>query len=158
MPDPSLSLREGAIAPWSHRHSVHFNEFLQALSAHCGGDIYTPYNQLPERLQKVLLNGSDGEEIPFFFEKDRRHMYRKPFEGLIPHLTRRYRESGSSSAREEMRRYMSTQVCQACHGTDYRGTVLSRMLATRTVAGQTLFSDLTALESRSKPADSKTLI
>jgi excinuclease ABC subunit A len=117
VPDPSLSLREGALAPWSHRHSVHFNEFLQALSAHYGGDIYTPYNQLPEKLQAVLLNGSDGEEIPFFFEKDRRHTYRKPFEGLIPHLTRRYRESGSSSAREEMRRYMCTQVCPACHGT-----------------------------------------
>ncbi len=117
VPDPSLSLREGAIAPWAHRHSVHFSEFLQALTAHYGSDIYTPYNQLPETLQTVLLHGSGKEEIPFFFEKDRRHTYRKTFEGLIPHLTRRYRESGSSASREEMRRYMCTQICQTCRGT-----------------------------------------
>jgi len=116
VPDPSLSLREGALAPWSHRHSVHFSEFLQALTAHYGGDIYTPYNRLPQQLQEVLLRGSEGEEIPFFFEKDRRHTYRKPFEGLIPHLARRYRESGSSAVREEMRRYMCTRVCPDCQG------------------------------------------
>jgi len=117
VPDPSLSLREGALAPWSHRHSVHFSEFLQALTAHYGGDIYTPYNRLPPKLQAVLLHGSGEEEIPFFFEKDRRHTYRKPFEGLIPHLTRRYRESGSSAVREDMRRYMCTRVCPDCQGT-----------------------------------------
>ncbi len=117
VPDPSLSLREGAIAPWAHRHSVHFSEFLQALTAHYGSDIFTPYNQLPEKLQEALLHGSGGEEIPFFFETGRRHKYRKSFEGLIPYLTRRYSESGSSAAREEMRRYMCTQVCQDCRGT-----------------------------------------
>jgi len=117
VPDPSLSLREGALAPWSHRHSVHFNEFLEALTAHYGGDIFTPYDQLPPQLQSVLLHGSGDEQIPFFFEKDRRHTYRKSFEGLIPYLTRRYRESKSSAAREEMRRYMSTQACAVCQGT-----------------------------------------
>jgi excinuclease ABC subunit A len=117
VPDPSLSLREGVIAPWAHRHSVHFNDFLQALTAHYGGDIYTPYNRLPPKLQEVLLHGSGNEEIAFFFEKNRRHTYRKPFEGLIPYLTRRYRESSSSAAREEIRRYMCTQICPDCRGT-----------------------------------------
>ena len=117
VPDPSLSLREGALSPWSHRHSVHFNEFLEALTAHYGGDIFTPFNRLPSRLQEVLLHGSGDEEIAFFFEKDRRHTYRKPFEGLIPYLTRRHRESESSAARQEVRRYMCSRSCPSCRGT-----------------------------------------
>ena len=116
VPDSSLSLREGAVAPWAHRHSVHFNEFLEALSGHYGGDIYTPFAALPERLQSVLLFGSGDEEIPFFFEKGRRHTYRKPFEGVIPLLRRRYRESESAAARDEIRRYMRSQSCRACGG------------------------------------------
>jgi excinuclease ABC subunit A len=116
VPDPSLSLREGAMAPWAHRHSVHFNEFLTALTDHYDGDIHTPYARLPERLQTVLLHGSGDEEIAFFFEKGRRHTYRKPFEGLIPYLARRYRESESAASRDEIRRYMHTQACEACGG------------------------------------------
>jgi excinuclease ABC subunit A len=117
VPDPSLSLREGAVAPWSHRHSVHFNEFMEALTAHYGSDIYTPFENLPEPFQKVLFDGSGDEEITFFFEKDRRHTYRKTFEGVIPYLERRYRESESTAARREIRRYMRDQPCQTCHGT-----------------------------------------
>jgi excinuclease ABC subunit A len=117
VPDPSLSLREGAVVPWSHRHSVHFNEFMEALTAHYGSDIYTPFENLPEPFQKVLFDGSGDEEITFFFEKNRRHTYRKTFEGVIPYLERRYRESESTAARREIRRYMRDQPCQACHGT-----------------------------------------
>ena len=117
VPDPSLSLREGAVAPWSHRHSVHFNEFMEALTAHYGSDIHTPFKNLPEQFQKVLLNGSGDEEINFFFEKNRRHTYRKTFEGVIPYLERRYRDSESTAARGEIRRYMRDQPCPACGGT-----------------------------------------
>ena len=116
VPDASLSLREGAVAPWAHRHSVHFNEFLEALTAHYGSDIYTPYADLPERLRNVLLYGSGDEEIPFYFEKERRHIYRKPFEGVIPLLTRRYRESDATATRDEIRRFMRSQPCRACGG------------------------------------------
>jgi excinuclease ABC subunit A len=117
VPDPSLSLREGAVVPWSHRHSVHFNEFMEALTAHYGSDIHTPFKNLPEQFQKVLLNGSGDEEINFFFEKNRRHTYRKTFEGVIPYLERRYRDSESTAARGEIRRYMRDQPCPACGGT-----------------------------------------
>ena len=117
VPDPSLSLREGAVVPWSHRHSVHFNEFMEALTAHYGSDIYTPFENLPEPFRQVLFDGSGDEEITFYFEKDRRHTYRKTFEGVIPYLERRYRESESTAARSEIRRYMRDQPCQACGGT-----------------------------------------
>jgi len=117
VPDPSLSLREGAVVPWSHRHSVHFNEFMEALTAHYGSDIYTPFEKLPEPFRKVLFDGSGDEEITFYFEKDRRHTYRKTFEGVIPYLERRYRESESTAARSEIRRYMRDLPCQACRGT-----------------------------------------
>ena len=117
IPDRALSLREGAVTIWAHRNTVHFIEFLDALTAHYGVDIYTPYRDLPESFQAVLLYGSGEEQITFYFERDdRRHTYRKPFEGLIPNLQRRYRETDSFQAREEIRRYMNFRTCPDCSG------------------------------------------
>jgi excinuclease ABC subunit A len=141
VPDPTLSLREGAIAPWSHRHSVHFTEFMTALAAHYGADIYTPFENLPPPFQHVLLNGSGDEEIEFFFQKKRRHTYRKTFEGVIPYLLRRYRESESSASREEIRRYMHDQPCPACGGTRLNPHASAVRVGNKTIAA---FSSLTA--------------
>ena len=117
IPDKALSLREGAVTIWAHRNTVHFIEFLDALTAHYGVDIYTPYRDLPESFQAVLLYGSGEEQISFYFERDdRRHTYQKPFEGLIPNLQRRYRETDSFQAREEIRRYMNFRTCPECSG------------------------------------------
>ncbi len=146
VPDPGLSLREGAIAPWSHRHSVHFSEFMTALAAHYSSDIYTPYKDLPERFQHVLLNGSGEEEIEFFFEKGRRHTYRKPFEGVIPYLLRRYRESESSTSREEIRRYMQDQPCPACGGTRLNPSSSAVRIGDKTIAELSSLSAASALE------------
>jgi excinuclease ABC subunit A len=117
VPNPALSLREGAVAPWAERSSVHFSEFLDALTAHYGVDIYTPYQDLPERFKQVLLDGSGDEEIPFYFERgSRRVVYRKPFEGVLAGLRQRFQESGPSQIREELTRYLSRHPCPACHG------------------------------------------
>ena len=135
VPDRTLSLREGAVAPWSHRHSVHFNEFLEALTAHYGSDIFTSFEDLPQQLQQVILDGSGDEEIAFFFEKDRRHTYRKAFEGVIPYLTRRYHESSSAAVRNEIRPYMRDQPCRDCKGSRLNPHASAVRIGDMTIAG-----------------------
>ena len=82
VPDPSLSLREGAIHPWAHRNSFYFFQMLDAVSTHYGFRITTPFKDLAPEHQRILLYGSGEDEIPFFFEREgRRHVYRRPFEG-----------------------------------------------------------------------------
>ncbi|MBT8357309.1 MAG: excinuclease ABC subunit UvrA [Deltaproteobacteria bacterium] len=117
VPDHGLSLREGAIAIWANRNTVHFMDFLDALTTHYGVDIYTPYNELPDHFKKALLYGSENEEITFYFEQDnRRFSYKKTFEGIINKLKRRYMETDSSWARDDIRRYMNFKPCTECEG------------------------------------------
>jgi len=117
IPNPELSLRDGAVQPWAGKNSVRFAEFLDALTAHYHVDIYTPYVKLPDGFKTVLLYGSQSEEIPFYFERnERRITYHKPFEGIIPNLERRYLETDSAGSRDDIRQYMSFSPCKACGG------------------------------------------
>ena len=118
IPNPGLSLREGAVAPWANKNSIRFFEFTDALTRHYGVDIYTPVNNLPKHFTQVLLYGSGKDEIAFYFEsKNRRYTYKKPFEGIIPKLERRYLETESTQSREEIKQYMTFRPCSECHGT-----------------------------------------
>ncbi|MEW6078384.1 MAG: excinuclease ABC subunit UvrA [Thermodesulfobacteriota bacterium] len=140
VPDPNLSLRQGAIAIWANRNSVQFADFLDALTAFYKVDIYTPYKDLPEPFRQILLYGSGRTEIPFYVERGgRRLTYTKAFEGVIPNLHRRYLETDSAWSREEMRQYMNFSVCDEC-----RGTRLNRSSSAVTVGGRTI-SQTTAL-------------
>jgi len=117
IPDPDLSLREGAIAPWANRHSVHFQQMLDAMCQHYGIDIYTSFGDLPEEIRHVFLHGSGTDEIKFYFERDdRRYSYTRPFEGIIPNLDRRYHETDSYQVRYEIENYMSIRPCPSCNG------------------------------------------
>ncbi len=118
IPNPKLSLREGAVSVWAKRNSMHFIEFLDALTKHYGSDIYTPFEELPEAFQRVILYGSGNEMINFYFERNhRRYTYQKLFEGIIPNLERRYRETDSNYIRQEIKQYMNFRACSECHGT-----------------------------------------
>ncbi|MDT8380397.1 MAG: excinuclease ABC subunit UvrA [Desulfotignum sp.] len=118
IPDPGLSLRQGAVLPWQNRDSVQFMEFLDALTTHFDTDIYTPFKHLPHRFQQVLLQGSKDEQILFYTEQSGKKIRRKkPFEGIIPQLKKRDQTTGARSVREELRRYMSDKVCPQCRGT-----------------------------------------
>ena len=140
VPNAELTLREGAVAPWVNRNSVHFAEFLDSLTGQYGIDIYTRYKDLPEEFKQVLLYGSGEDLITFYFERDHRRIsYQKPFEGLIPNLERRYRETDSRWSREEIGRYMNFQPCPECSGEK-----LNRASRSVKVGGLTL-SQLTAL-------------
>ncbi len=117
VPNPSLSLREGAIAPWETRTGFYYQQLLEALADHYEFDVNTPFAALPEKLQTVLLRGSGKEEVRFFFDQGgRRHFYLKAFEGVIPNLERRYHETDSDNVRENLERFMNIMPCPTCEG------------------------------------------
>ena len=117
VPNAELSLREGAVAIWANRSTMQFIEFLDALTAHYGVDIYTPYKDLPKHFKQVLMQGSGKDLIPFYFERgERRFTYKKPFEGIISKLQRRYAETDSFQVREEIKLFMNFRPCSECGG------------------------------------------
>jgi len=115
--DPGLSIREGAIAPWEKRNSLNFYQMLESLSKHYRFDINVPFNQLPEKIRRVLLYGSGNTQIKFYIDRNgRRYFYKRPFEGVISNLDRRYRETNSNDVRIELTKYINMWECQTCHG------------------------------------------
>ena len=118
VPDKTLSLRQGAVLPWETRDSVQFMEFLDALVTHYKETIYKPFQDLSPLFQEALLYGSGKEEIPFYTERaDKKIVYQKPFEGIIPILKRRYLETDSGSMRDELKRFINFKTCPSCGGT-----------------------------------------
>lgn len=117
VPNPDLSISEGALAPWGNRNSVFLDQMIDALTNHYGFDVDTPFRDLPERVQQALLYGSGSEEVHFYFERHgRRHYFRKPFEGIIPNLERRYRNPEQEEVNDELGRFMSAIPCPSCGG------------------------------------------
>ncbi len=137
---PELSLRDGAIRPWENRSSVQFAEFLEALTEHYAVDIYTPFKDLPDKFQQIVLYGSGEEKIPFYMHRgNRRINFTRTFEGVIPNLERRYIDTDSHQTREEIKQYMNFRPCKECGGT--RLNKISRSVR---VAGKTI-SDIGVL-------------
>jgi excinuclease ABC subunit A len=126
VPDAGLSLREGAIAPWAGRNSLYYHNVLDALSTHYGFDINTPFNKLPEKIQKVLLYGSGKDNIKFYHDRpNKRYFSHKPFEGAIKQLERRWRETASTAVRNDLIRYIDSSACNTCHGARLKEEVLA---------------------------------
>jgi len=121
VPDKNLSIREGAVVPWQGRSSMHFHQTLASLAEHYHIDLYAPFRTLSQKIQQVILYGSNGEQIKFYDDRDeRRHFYFREFEGIIPNLERRYRETDSEVIREEMERFMNVRPCPLCQGARLR--------------------------------------
>ncbi|MFH2123147.1 MAG: excinuclease ABC subunit UvrA [Pseudomonadota bacterium] len=118
VPEPKLSLLDGAIAPWGRRiENSYSGQMLAALAQHYHFSMETPFQKLPARMQEIILYGSGREEIPFHYQKGKRTMRsEQSFEGVIPQLDRRYHETQSAMVREELGRYMNEQTCHRCHG------------------------------------------
>jgi excinuclease ABC subunit A len=132
--DQGLSIREGAIAPWAGRNSMHYHQMLDVLSQHYNFDINTPFNQLPERIKNILLYGSGDEAIKFYWDRGgRRLFYSRPFEGIIHQLDRRYRETASNAVRMDLSRYISLRECPVCSGARLKKESLSVTVADKNI-------------------------
>ena len=115
---PEASLAEGAIRGWDRRNVYYFH-LLRSLAAHYDFDMEKPFNELAQQHRDIILQGSSGEEIEFSYVNDRGTVFKRrhAFEGVIPNMDRRYRETESSSVRDELAKYVSTASCKACEGT-----------------------------------------
>lgn len=115
--DPSRSLAEGAIPGWDRR-AVYYYSQLQALGEHYGVDIERPFGKLPKRFQRIVLDGSGNTEIEFSYVNSRGAVYSRShvFEGVLPNMERRYRETDSQMVREELAKNLTEQPCPGCHG------------------------------------------
>ena len=115
--DPELTLAEGAIRGWDRRNVYYFH-MLRSLSRHYGFDIETPYKRLRKAHKDAILYGSGNERIDFSYINDRgdKIVRRHRFEGVIPNMDRRYRETESSMVRESLTRYLTVRACPACNG------------------------------------------
>ncbi len=138
VPNTDMSLREGAIVPWDSRTGFYYQALLEALSTHYQFDMRTPFGQLPEKIQKIILYGSGEEEIRFFYDQgERRHFYDKVFEGVIPNLERRYHETDSDGVRENLEKFMSVIECQTCGGARLRPEALHVTVAGKNICETT---------------------
>src|SRR4030095_14962759 len=124
VPNPNLTLEEGAIAPWANKTSHYYQTLLESLARHFKFDLKTPFKKLSKKIQDLLLNGSE-ETVRFSYDDGGRHFYHASFEGLVNHLSRRYRETESDWIREEMERFMTIQPCPACEGSRLKKEALS---------------------------------
>jgi excinuclease ABC subunit A len=117
IPDKELSLRKGAIAPWAKSSSPYYVQTLQALGKFYKFTLDTKWKDLPKKTQNAILFGSGDDEIKFSYEDGvRSYDTKKPFEGVVTNIERRFRETESEWAREELGKYFSDVPCEACHG------------------------------------------
>ena len=117
IPDKERTLRKGAIAPWAKSSSPYYTQTLSALGKHCKFTLDTKWKDLPKKTQDAILYGSGDTEIRFSYDDGMRaYETKRPFEGVITNLERRYKETDSDWAREEIARYFTDVPCEACHG------------------------------------------
>ena len=134
VPDKDKALHKGAVAPWAKSPSPFYTQTLQALSRHYGFSMDKPWRTLPEKAQEVILHGTGEEKIRFEYDDGaRRYGVTKPFEGVIPNMDRRWRETDSSWVREELGRYQSETPCLACGGLRLKPEALAVRVGTKNI-------------------------
>ncbi|MBL8540310.1 MAG: excinuclease ABC subunit UvrA [Betaproteobacteria bacterium] len=154
---PHLSLGSGAIKGWDRRNHFYF-QMLQSLAAHYGFDLDVPFEQLPAAAQQVVLYGSGKEKVSFGYLTERGKTLTREhvFEGIVPNLERRYRETESAALKEELAKYLNTRPCPTCEGTRLRqearhvrigGSTLYEISALPLKEAQRFFAEL-ALDGR----------
>ena len=141
VPDKDLTLAKGAIAPWAKGQSPYQTQTLQALADHYDFDLDKAWNKLPDTVRSVILNGTGEEEVQFVYDDGlRRYEVKKTFEGVIPNLNRRYRETDSQWVRDEITKFMSAAPCPACGGKRLKAEALAVKIADHDIADASQFS------------------
>jgi excinuclease ABC subunit A len=131
---PHLSLAGGAIKGWDRRNQFYF-QMLGSLAGHFGFDLEHPFEKLPEAAQQLILQGSGRDKIPFHYinERGRTTVREHTFEGVIPNLERRYKETDSIVVREELAKYLNSKPCPECNGTRLRLEARNVKVGTRPI-------------------------
>jgi len=130
VPDETLKVRDGAIAPWRKGKSPYFTQTIEAISKHYGVSMNVSWKDLPAAVKKVFLHGSGDQEIKFRYDDGGRvYQVTRGFEGVIPNMQRRYRETDSSWVREEFENYQNNQPCGSCNGFRLRAEALAVKIA-----------------------------
>ena len=142
VPDPSLSLSQGALAPWGYRSlDSYIGQMIMALAVHYKFSVDTPFRKLSARAQEVVLYGTGREEIMFRYQKDRRRLTAQTaFEGILPQMARRNQETTSARVREELAEFMNEQPCPSCQGARLRPEALAVRIGTWSIYELTIMS------------------
>src|ERR671934_197327 len=148
IPDPTLSIGEGALVPWSLGNSGFYESVIQAIADRYEIDLDTPWQDLTEEQQDRFLYGTKGERIYVTYRNrmGRRRAYTMAFEGLVPSLERRYRDTDSSQQRERIEEYMSFRQCPVCHGARLKPEVLAVTVGEKNIHEFTQMSVQRAME------------
>ncbi|BDG45035.1 excinuclease ABC subunit UvrA [Saccharococcus caldoxylosilyticus] len=148
IPNDELTLREHAIAPWEPQSSQYYPQLLEAVCHHYGIDMDVPVKDLPKEQLDKILYGSDGETIYFRYQTDFGQIREQyiVFEGVIPNIERRYRETSSEYIREQMEKYMAQQPCPTCKGNRLKKESLAVLVGGKHIGEVTALSVTEALE------------
>jgi excinuclease ABC subunit A len=148
VPDPSLSIGEGALVPWSVGNSSFYESVIQAIADRYEIDLDCPWSELPEEQQNLFLYGTKGERVYVQYRNrmGRKRSYMLSFEGIVPSLERRYKETDSSQQRERIEEYMSFRPCPACNGARLKPEVLAVTVGDRNIHEFTKMSVSRAIE------------
>ncbi|MGI9291138.1 MAG: excinuclease ABC subunit UvrA [Gammaproteobacteria bacterium] len=144
--NPSLSLAGGAIRGWDRRNS-YYSQVIESLASHFGFDFEVPYESLDKDIQQILLYGCE-EDVDFVYRSAKGATYKRthPFEGVLPNLNRRYRETDSGAVRDELTKYLSVQPCPDCRGSRLNTAARNVFIKQRAIAEVTSESVAAALE------------
>ena len=141
VPDDRLSLAEGAIAPWADSSGQYYMQTLESIAKHYKVKMSTPWRDLPKKVRDTILQGSGGESIAMRYDDGiRQYQTTKPFEGVIPNLDRRWKETDSSWVREELERFQHESKCEACGGARLKPEALAVKIAGLNISQTTEFS------------------
>jgi len=148
VPDESRSVAEGAILPWNSKNGFYYYMMLSTVVEEYGASVNTPFAKLPAKVKKVLLYGSGNRVLDFRLENSegRQHHFSREFEGVIPNLERRYKETQSMGMREELEKYMNYQICPSCKGDRLRPEALNIFIDGQNIIGLTRHTIESSLE------------
>jgi len=141
VPDDRLSLSEGAIAPWADSSGQYYMQTLESIAKHFKVKMSVPWRDLPKKVRDTILQGSGGESIAMRYDDGiRQYQTTKPFEGVIPNLDRRWKETDSSWVREELERFQHESKCESCGGARLKPEALAVKIAGLNISQTTEFS------------------
>lgn len=141
VPDETKSLADGAIHPWARSDAPYYRQTLSALAKHYGFSVEAKWSSLPTKVQNMLLDGSNGDDITMTYDDGKRkYEVTKPFEGVIGNIKRRWRETDSAWVREELAKYQTKTMCESCNGHRLKPEALAVKIADKNISEITQLS------------------